>query len=1139
MSVSISGYSLVSKLGEGGMGTVFKAVHELTGREVAIKVLPPHLSADEEYRRRFLREARAAAALNHKNITKVNDAGEQNGLYYIVMEYVDGENLTNIVSASGPLETEYALSVAREVALGLAHAHANGIVHRDIKPDNIMLNLKREAKITDMGLAKKLKLAEEGPDITQDGMILGTPKYMSPEQILRPESVDFRTDIYSLGATLYSMLTGSAPFDSEISTEVIASLIGEPPRYPRSMPRPVVRLLKALMAKKPDRRPSSAQDVVAMIDRTVEELRRAPAERHIDAPRHTREHPTPRKSAAGTVLALVAVGVIIVIVLAAMSGTEELPETSTDNGSSDTEHDKPLLEPPVRSGVDTTASRKKFEEVLEYAKENPDKHKTVVNMLQHILQQETVDAALSARIQGAIAEWTGKWETEAKNKWEKVAAEARKLADDGDFAGAIKVLEAFPQEYRESGTCGKEYDAEIARVRGMSSAASALKEIETDASDADREFTIDEIERARTLLVRLVELNEKHKDVEAVAEKLVPAIAKLKVNIEKLQRELDSREFYKTTAPFVRAYDFEAALKACADALKDAPGNSARKNIEREKRDIESLRSLCELFREKMRQATAQKKKLRLSFLDGTNVRGAITDEDGTLLVEAKEKYIIDLRTLHPDSVLTHSGLDDKSPQNRLTIAMFYAHASFHEKAAQYFEKSKESLSPEDAKFYDVKFAYLKEKYPVPEKLKAAVTAEPTEYEAHLWGEIGRELQDAYRAKDAAQAMLRALKISPADKDTASDAARLLIQLHDYREAAAVARRALSRHKDNARLLLQEALALHYMRKHKEALKRIDKAIAAGQDNSTSHMIRAGVLNMLRKPKEAREAAAEAIRKNRPGYTPTPMTDTEFENKLQEAIRLTEEGKFAESGAIASKILASRPENAVAYNVLGGSVAYRHRYRESLQIFTAASILDPKLNLAYLNIGYAYTLLGEPDLALAALEVARGLKLISKQKHALEIRLNEAKKALEKLEASWKENYDRGKQLCRQRMYNEAIKSLLLAVKLKNPSSYFWMGHCRIGLGQPSKALREFDKGILIQPDTHDNYYGRGLALKALRRYEEAVKSFKKCSQLHTKKFNKDHYESWIAMADCYRHLGKTEEAAEAQRKAQGLRSGK
>ncbi len=161
MTVSISGYEVVSKLGEGGMGVVFKAVHTLTGRQVAIKVLPPELAKDEDYHRRFLREARAAAAFNHINITKVFDAGEQNGLNYIVMEYVEGQSIGSIVRSAGPLAPEDALFIARDVANGLVHAHAEGVIHRDIKPDNIMVDFEGMTKITDMGLAKQGGVADE------------------------------------------------------------------------------------------------------------------------------------------------------------------------------------------------------------------------------------------------------------------------------------------------------------------------------------------------------------------------------------------------------------------------------------------------------------------------------------------------------------------------------------------------------------------------------------------------------------------------------------------------------------------------------------------------------------------------------------------------------------------------------------------------------------------------------------------------------------------------------------------------------------------------------------------------------------------------------------------------------------------
>lgn len=1138
MAVSISGYAVTSRLGEGGMGAVFKAVHELTGRKVAIKVLPPHLAADETYRKRFMREARSAGSLNHHNITKVYDVGEQNGLYYMVMEYVEGESIANIVWASGPLNAEYSLTVAREVAQGLAHAHENGIVHRDIKPDNIMLNLERVTKITDMGLAKKLKMAEDSPDLTQEGMVLGTPKYMSPEQILRPESVDHRTDIYSLGATLYFMLTGRAPFESDVSAQIIADLIKESPRYPKSLPRPVVRLLKTLLAKQPDRRPQNAQDAVRLIDMTLEELRRTPAEHSRESARPARTRSPLKRSAKGPALALVAVAAVVAVVLIALFGMRQPDRRVEEILPPDR-----IAEPPpahaLRSSPDTAAALKKYEKALEYAKNNPEDYAGIVERFKSILREGGVSIGVADQVQRAISDCTQQWEKAAKEEWDNTSEAADKMAAGGDYEGAAKLLGEFPLKYRQVGDYGEQRDAEAARLRRLAEVSAALKEIEPDIQAAGREFTLNEVGQAVALLGKLSEFARKYEGTELVTTKVVPAIAGLTRTIEMLQTEQQSKEFFKLTAPLIRAYDFKAALEACEKALKDAKSRPATLFIECEKRDIEALAGLYRLFEEKLRQAAARKTKIRLEFLDGTKASGLIIVEDDALVIEARKTYIVTPATLHPDTVIAHSGIPGTSSQNRITMALVCAYASFHEKAAQRFEEVKAELNPDDLRVYSSKLEYLRKAYPLPEKTKAVEKTELLPHDAQLWTEIGAELRATHRARDSAEAFRRALKLAPTDIDAASEAAQLLIQLHEYKDAVAVTRRVLSRQQDCARLLLQEALALHYMRKHRDALKRIDAAIAAGQDNSTSHMIRAGVLNMLRKHKEAREAAAEAIRKDRPDYVPASITDTEFEKKLEEAARLTKEGRFEEAGAITSKILAARPENALAYNVLGGTMAYRGRYTESLRVFVAASILDPKLSLAYINVGYCYAVLDEPDLAIATLELARGHKLKGEHKEALKVRIDSAKEVLEKRDSHAQNSYNQGKGLFEQRRFQQAISAFLPMNTLKNPSGYFWMGHCYRGLGQHLKAIRQFEKGILIMPDTHDNHYGKGLALKDLKKYAEAIESFKKCSEIHTGKLGKDHYESWVAIAECYRLMGEPDKAAEAQRKAQGLRSGR
>ena len=216
--------------GEGGMGEVYLAEDAKLERQVALKFLPRHLTADKEARERFEREAKAAAALNHPNIVTVHEIGEHEGQVFIAMEYVEGRTLKELISGDlspithHPLPITQVIEIASQIASGLAAAHAKGIVHRDVKPQNILVDRNNHVKILDFGLAK---LKGVSP-LTKESSTLGTVHYMSPEQTMGKE-VDQRTDIWSLGVVLYEMLTGKLPFKGDYEQAVIYSILNEEP----------------------------------------------------------------------------------------------------------------------------------------------------------------------------------------------------------------------------------------------------------------------------------------------------------------------------------------------------------------------------------------------------------------------------------------------------------------------------------------------------------------------------------------------------------------------------------------------------------------------------------------------------------------------------------------------------------------------------------------------------------------------------------------------------------------------------------------------------------------------------------------------------------------------------------------------
>ena len=264
-------YRILTKLGAGGMGAVYLARDTRLGRRVALKILPAHLARDEEYVRRFEQEARAASALNHPNILTVHEIGEAEGRRFIATEYVEGATLRD-ATAGGRVDLATALDVCAQVAGALAKAHAHGIVHRDVKPENIMVDEEGHAKVLDFGIAKKFAPgpargteAHEGGQVnTASGVVLGTSTYMSPEQV-RGAELDGRADVWSLGVVLYELVAGRVPFDAPTYGDLIVAILqDDPPPLARAAPEVPTELetvLRRALAKKREERYQTARDL--------------------------------------------------------------------------------------------------------------------------------------------------------------------------------------------------------------------------------------------------------------------------------------------------------------------------------------------------------------------------------------------------------------------------------------------------------------------------------------------------------------------------------------------------------------------------------------------------------------------------------------------------------------------------------------------------------------------------------------------------------------------------------------------------------------------------------------------------------------------------------------------------------------
>jgi eukaryotic-like serine/threonine-protein kinase len=261
-------YEIHQRLARGGMAQVYLARDRSLDRPVAVKELVPEFAADPSFVERFRREAQAAANLSHPNIVGVYDWGTQDGTYFIIMEYVDGPSLSQVIRRDGPLHPRRAAELAGEVAAALGSAHARGVVHRDIKPGNVLLSSQGQAKVTDFGIARALSSPDE--DLTQAGSVMGTATYFSPEQA-QGLPVDPRSDLYSLGVVLYEMVTGRPPFSGETPLAIAYKHVQDQPAPPTTiisdLPVALEAIIMRLLQKKPQDRYASAEELRADLNR--------------------------------------------------------------------------------------------------------------------------------------------------------------------------------------------------------------------------------------------------------------------------------------------------------------------------------------------------------------------------------------------------------------------------------------------------------------------------------------------------------------------------------------------------------------------------------------------------------------------------------------------------------------------------------------------------------------------------------------------------------------------------------------------------------------------------------------------------------------------------------------------------------
>lgn len=440
-TVKLPGYEIVEKIGQGGMGAVYKARQTSMNRVVALKILPPKLAKIDRFVKRFIREAQSAGKLDHRNIVRGVDVGQAEGLYYFAMEFVEGDTLRKIIKTQGKIGEEQAADIVLQIARGLEHAHEQKIVHRDIKPDNIMLTNDGVAKLTDLGLAKS---TTGETDITVAGATYGTPDYVSPEQAKGgDETIDTISDMYSLGATFFHMVTGRVPYPGESATVVMTKHMNEKLQSPKELVPEltdhVCNVIQKMMAKRREDRYQNPTELIEDLEqvkagaaptKAAELAASSRAKERVSAARRAK-YTSQKKFIAGVIVAAVLVigGVSYAVYkLRGEPETKVIKETKYVNVGGNTT---------VEAGP--TEAETAFQNAEDYYKENPTDYQKCVEYFQGAKGAEG-GAELMVEADKRIDEILAAREAAAKKALEPLMAKADELAAALAYQDAIEEL---------------------------------------------------------------------------------------------------------------------------------------------------------------------------------------------------------------------------------------------------------------------------------------------------------------------------------------------------------------------------------------------------------------------------------------------------------------------------------------------------------------------------------------------------------------------------------------------------------------------------------------------------------------------------------------------------------------------------
>ncbi|MBI4613659.1 MAG: serine/threonine protein kinase [Planctomycetes bacterium] len=643
----LGGYEILAKIAEGSTGTVYQARQVSLDRLVAVKILSERLTADPVYVERFQREARAAGRLHHSNIVSAIEVGESAGRRFLVMEYVEGHTVDERIKERGPFPEKEALELSVQVARALDHAHRAGIVHRDIKPANILVTPEGVAKLCDLGLVRP-----PAPDqtLTRTGYTHGTPHYMSPEQVLGARDVDGRSDIYSLGATLYKMLTGSPPYAGESAAAILVQHLRGPlvpPRERRPEISPAADLLvRRMMSRDPERRHPNAAALMADLSRIAageaETMVKELAPYVLEEPPEKESGPPPRRWLAASLAANAVLGVALLGVLLFGLLPSRMPEAKRPPASSP---------PPAGAALDPApvggAERRELEAL-----------------------RAAADAARVERER--YREFWRVQEAEARGFLARTAREVGLLLAEGRFPEALSRIDAVPEWVaRHSGRSALESVRERIRDEMRTLAAGALGAVDRSIEKGDfgsaehlvRGLSAD----PRFAPIRSSLEERKVRIVEAMG------IADERADLERAEGAYWS--LFEQVLARLADREYEGALADLDAARASAALAPLSVRLEAEAAGVRLVRA--RIFEGAREALVACEEEVTLTRRKGGRVRGHVKARPGGgIRVEEDrpgERTMVDLmpRDLSGQDLLTWADLDPAQEEDALALALF------------------------------------------------------------------------------------------------------------------------------------------------------------------------------------------------------------------------------------------------------------------------------------------------------------------------------------------------------------------------------------------------------------------------------------------------------------------------------------